>query len=88
VMRRCYVEKYFQEMLKWPGMPEYVLKCMLTAHGPWIHVDRFGYKWRMRQDATHTALPLAFVYSARWRVIPVLQQAARKYNARINLEPF
>jgi hypothetical protein len=85
VMRRCYVRKYFLEMLKWPRMPEYVLKCLLTAHGPWIHVDRFGYKWRMRTAASHTSIPMKHVYAARWRVIPVLQEAAWRFKARINV---
>ena len=86
VMRRCYVQKYFLEMLKWPKMCEYILKCLLTAHGPWIHVDRFGYKWRMRPDASHISIPMRNVYAARWRVIPILQEAAKKNNVRIQTD--
>jgi hypothetical protein len=85
VMRRCYVEKYALEILKWPKMPEYVLKCLITEQGPWIHVDRFGYKWRMLSNSVHVAIPMEYVYAARWRVIPVLQEAARKFNARITV---
>jgi hypothetical protein len=81
VMRRSYVRKYFLEMLKWHNMSEYILKCLVTAHGPWIHVDRYGYKWRIAKKTAHSSMSLRYVYAARWRVIPALQQAAKKYDA-------
>lgn len=88
VMRRCYVEKYYLELLRWPSMPEFVLKGLITAHGPWIHVNRFGYKWRLSKGAVHNRMSPATVYAARWRVIPALQNAARKDMAVIQTDPF
>ena len=88
VMRRCYVEKYYLEMLRWPSMPEFILKGLLTAHGPWVHVNRFGYKWRLGKGTAHNRMSPATVYAARWRIIPALQNAARKYMAVIQTDPF
>lgn len=88
VMRRHLVERYYLELLRWPSMPEYILKCLLAAHGPWVHVNRFGYKWRMGKGATHSKVSPSTICAARWRVIPVLQQAAKKYKAVIKTEPF
>ncbi len=83
VMRRVYVERYYLELLRWPQMPEYILKCLLVNHGPWIHVNRFGYKWRLISDGLHGKITAKTVYAAKWRVIPTLQKAAKKYNAVI-----
>lgn len=88
VMRRCFVEKYYLELLRWPNMPEYILKCLITAHGPWVHVNRFCYKWRMTKRSVHTRMSPTTVYAARWRVIPALQQAARIHNAVIQTDSF
>ncbi len=87
VMRRCFAEKYYLELLRWPSMPEYILKCLITAHGPWLHVNRFGYKWRIGSEASHNKMTLMTIYAARWRVIPVLQMAAEKYGASICADP-
>ena len=87
-MRLCFVEKYYLELLRWPSMPEFVLKGLITAHGPWIHVNRFGYKWRLGKGAVHNRMSPASVYAARWRVIPALQNAAQKYMSVIRTDPF
>jgi hypothetical protein len=73
-MRRFLVEKYYLELLKLPEMPEYILKCLIAAHGPWVHVDRFGYQWRLNSGAVHHKLSAMTVNAARWRVIPVHQK--------------
>ena len=88
VMRRCFVAKHLTELGRWPHLAEFVLKGLLVNHGPWIHVDSFGYKWRMHEEGqNHKGYSLMDVYAARWRVIPVLQNAARKYRARIPVSP-
>lgn len=86
VMRRCFVRKYLLELGRWPNMAEFVLKGLITAHGPWIHVNRFGYKWRMSDSPAHKRQSIMHVYAARWRVIPTLQQAARACNATIKVD--
>lgn len=86
VMRRCFVKKYLLELGRWPNMAEFVLKGLITAHGPWIHVDRFGYKWRMSKNAAHKRQSIMHVYAARWRVIPTLQQAAKDCRATIKID--
>jgi hypothetical protein len=87
VMRRCFVEKYYLELLRWPSMPEFILKGLITAHGPWIHVGRFGYKWRMTKGSAHTRMSPSTICAAQWRVIPALRNAARKYKAVIQADP-
>jgi Glycosyl transferase family 2 len=88
VMRRKFVQPHLEEIEeKWPNMAEFVLKGLLCQYGPWIHVDRFGYKWRMPPQGvkpTHKQMPVMGVYAARWRIIPILYQAARKYGAEIS----
>ncbi|APG25579.1 glycosyltransferase family protein [Syntrophotalea acetylenica] len=86
VMRRRFMQKYLLELGRWPNMAEFVLKGLITAHGPWIHVNRFGYKWRMSGNAAHKRQSLMHVYAARWRVIPTLQQAARACSATIKVD--
>lgn len=88
VMRRCFVERCSLELLNWHSMPEYVLKCMLTRFGPWIHVDQFGYKWRLRKNSAHRAITPKAICAAQWRVIPILQKAAEKYQAVILNDSF
>lgn len=84
VMHRKYVEKYYLEMFRWQSMSELVLKGLLVNHGPWVHVDEFGYKWRMMPQGDHNSVPVKVIYAARWRIIPSLQKAAEKYGAVIN----
>lgn len=88
VMRRKFVQPHLEEIeKKWPNMAEFVLKGLLCQHGPWIHVDQFGYKWRMPlqgRQPTHKQMPVMGVYAARWRIIPGLYLAARKYGAGIS----
>ncbi len=86
VMRRCFVERHLLELGRWPNMAEFVLKGLLTNHGPWIHVNRFGYKWRMTNNPAHKHQSVMNVYAARWRIIPSLQQAATKYQATIRTD--
>ncbi len=87
VMRRKFAEKHFDELQKWPHLAEFILKGLITSYGPWIHVDRFGYKWRIHDDThSHKAFPLMGLYSARWRVIPILQRAAQKYGAGLPID--
>lgn len=86
VMRRCFVERYMLELRRWPSMAEFVLKGLLTNHGPWIHINRFGYKWRMSSRPAHKRQSIMHVYSARWRVIPSLQQAAKTCQATIRTD--
>lgn len=86
VMRRSFVQKYLLELARWPNMAEFVLKGLLTAHGPWVHVNRFGYKWRINNNAAHKRQSIMNVYAARWRVIPTLQQAAKAYKAAIKID--
>lgn len=88
VMRRSFVDRCSMEILRWPSMPEYILKCMLTRFGPWIHVDRFGYKWRLRQGGAHSMISAQTICAAQWRAIPILQKAALAYNAVIRHEHF
>jgi hypothetical protein len=88
VMRRCFAEKCYLEMLRWPSMPEYILKCLITAYGPWVHVNRFGYKWRLSKYSAHSQISPTTVCAAQWRVIPVLQKAAKAYKALICPEIF
>lgn len=83
VMRRSYVEKYYLEMIRWKSMSELVLKGLLVNHGPWIHVDQFGYKWRMMPKGDHNTIPVKVIYAARWRIIPSLQKAAERHGAVI-----
>jgi len=85
VMRRKFVERHYDELLKWPVMAEYVLKCLIVQHGPWVHVDRIGYKWRIHNSGSHRRFNMMSTYAARWRVIPVLKRAAEKYGAKIPL---
>lgn len=56
VMRRSIVEKYFDAMLRHPKIPEYVLRGMMIEHGPWVHVDRYGYKWRKTKGTLRSTL--------------------------------
>ncbi len=88
VMRRSMVEKYYLEILRWRSMTDYVLKCLLSSQGPWIHVDQFGYKWRMKPGSAHTQFPPSIVCAAQWRVIPVLREVAKKYKSVLHVEPF
>lgn len=84
VMRRQFVEQHLHELEKWPNLAEFILKGLVAAHGPWIHVDRFGYKWRLHDDGPwHKKFPTMGLYAARWRIIPVLQKAASKYQAHL-----
>jgi hypothetical protein len=84
VMRRSYVEPYLNELEdKWPSLADFILKGLICKHGPWIHVDRFGYKWRIHRTNNHKDFPIKDVYAARWRVIPTLYEAAIKYQARL-----
>ena len=86
VMRRRFVAPHLQELSdKWPYLADFVLKGLLAAHGPWIHVDRFGYKWRIHGNTAHKKYPVMGLYAARWRIIPSLQRAA--YSLRATLEP-
>lgn len=84
VMRRSLVEKHYLEILRWAIMPEYILKCLLVSQGPWVHVNRFGYKWRLNQGAAHSKIPPSIICAAQWRVIPTLQRAAKEHNAVIH----
>ncbi len=86
VMRRCFVERYLLELKRWPNMSDFVLKGLLAAHGPWIHLNRFGYKWRMTDNPAHKHQSSMHIYAARWRIIPSLQQAAKKYQATIKTD--
>ncbi len=86
VIRREFVQKYLLELRRWPGMAEFVLKGLLPAHGPWIHVNRMGYKWRMAKGASHKRHSMMNVYAARWRVIPTLQKAAQLYKATLQVD--
>lgn len=83
VMRREYVEQYLDELSKWPNMPEFILKALLTQNGPWVHTDRIGYKWRVDPSlqSTHRNMPISGVNAARWRVIPLLYMAAQTYQS-------
>jgi hypothetical protein len=85
VMRRKYIELLIDELHKWPNLSEFVVKCLITDFGPWIHVNRFGYKWRLHtRNPSHRGSSLMAVYAARWRVIPSLQRAAKRYQTSIN----
>jgi len=86
VMRRCFVEKYLLELKRWPNMAEFVLKGLLAGCGPWIHVDRVGYKWRVSAQGAHRQQSMTHVYAARWRIIPTLQKAAKRYGATISAD--
>lgn len=86
VMRREFVEKCYLELIRWPNMSEYILKCFLTKYGPWIHVNRFGYKWRLLKESCHNQMSQTSVCAAQWRVIPILQKAAKKYKAVIRTD--
>jgi hypothetical protein len=89
VMRREFVLPHLNELeSKWPHLAEFVLKGLLCAHGPWLHVNRTGYRWRVHDQGSHKAYPIMGVYAARWRIIPTLYQAARKYQAKTQLEEF
>ncbi len=83
VMRRSFVEKYLLELKRWPNMAEFVLKGLLAGCGPWIHVNQVGYKWRVSAHGAHRKQSMTYVYAARWRIIPTLQQAAKRYGATI-----
>jgi hypothetical protein len=86
VMRRRFVEKHLKELNKWPNLAEFILKGLLPAHGPWVHVNGYGYKWRQHGDHSHKKLPMMGLYAARWRIIPTLQRAAYKYNTELPSE--
>ena len=81
VMRRKFVGQYLDEFHKWPHLSEFILKGLLTSDGPWIHINRFGYKWRIHGANSHKSFPLMGLYAARWRIIPTLLRAAKKYGA-------
>jgi hypothetical protein len=87
VIRRRYVEPHLAELAdKWPYLADFVLKGLLTAYGPWVHVDRFGYKWRLHGETAHKKFPVMGLYAARWRIIPTLQRAAYAHRAALNPE--
>ena len=86
VMRRRFAEPHLDELAgKWPNLPEFVLKGLVAAHGPWIHVNRFGYKWRVQKSAAHKKFSMIGLNAARWRIIPTLQRAAAVHG--MTLEP-
>ena len=87
VMRREFVNYHLNELSKWPVMAEYVLKCLLVQHGPWLHINRVGYKWRIHGKGSHKRFDLMSTYAARWRVIPILKKAAEVYKAQIPITP-
>lgn len=86
VMRREFVLRHLAEMEKWPNLAEFVLKGLLTQYGPWVHAGKVGYKWRVGNPvkASHKRFPVAGVYAARWRIIPLLYKAALKYQAKLS----
>lgn len=86
VMRREYVLRHLDEMDRWPNLAEFVLKGLLTKYGPWVPANKTGYKWRISssEKATHKRFPVTGVYAARWRIIPLLYQAAQKYQAKLS----
>jgi len=87
VMRRSCVEPYLDEIERqWPHLADFVLKGLICQHGPWIHVNRKGYKWRIHRSNDHKELSVINVYAARWRIIPTLYQAAKKYNLKLPTE--
>lgn len=88
VMRREYVERCYMELLRWSSMAEYILKGLLVNYGKWVHVNRFGYKWRMGTDTTHTRISATKTCAAKWRVIPSLQRAAERYGSSISADKF
>ena len=86
VMKRDYVLKHLVELEKWPNLAEFIIKGLLTQYGPWIHTDLVGYKWRVAQTdkSTHKNFPVTGLNAARWRIIPLLYQAAQKYQAKMS----
>ena len=82
VMRREAVLPYLQELDRWPNLAEFVLKGLMVQQGPWVRTDMVGYQWRISENrqSTHKQFPVTGVNAARWRIIPLLYQAARKYN--------
>lgn len=82
VMKREYVLKHIVELEQWPNLAEFVLKGLLTQYGPWVHTNYIGYKWRVAQTdkSTHKSFPLSGLNAARWRIIPLLYKAAKKYQ--------
>lgn len=87
VMRREAVLPHLEELeTKWPHLADFVLKGLLCAHGPWLYVDRVGYHWRVHDKGNHKASTIMGIYAARWRIIPTLYQAARKYQTKISIE--
>jgi len=87
VMRREFVQRHLEELEnKWPNLAEFVLKGLLTQYGLWINSGKIGYKWRIcnSDNTTHKSFPITGVYAARWRIIPLLYQAAQKYQAKLS----
>lgn len=80
VMRRCYVEKYYDDLILLRHLGEYILKALITEHGPWMHVNHVGYKWRVWNGGAHVWFSNDDIHNARWKVIPLLQKAAVVYN--------
>jgi len=82
VMRRTAVLPYLKELDKWPNLAEFVLKGLMVQSGPWVRTNLVGYQWRIsdNQQATHKQFPITGVNAARWRIIPLLYQAAKKYG--------
>ncbi len=84
VMRREAVTPHLSELAeRWPRLAEFVLKGLICEYGPWIHVDRIGYKWRLHNENGHRQYPVTDLYAARWRVIPTLYTAAQKVGAKL-----
>ena len=83
VMRRSALQPYLKELDKWPNLAEFVLKGLMVQQGPWVRTNMVGYKWRInnQQTTAHKQFHVAGVNAARWRIIPLLYQAARKYQS-------
>ncbi len=86
VMRREFVDQHMDELRQWPFLADFILKGLLTAHGPWIHVNGFGYKWRLHQNQAHKKYPRTGLNAARWRIIPTLREAAYRYKAKLPID--
>lgn len=86
VMRRKFVQQHLDELQLWPYLADFILKGLLAAHGPWIHVNGFGYKWRLHRNQAHKKYPRTGLNAARWRIIPSLREAAFRHKAQLSID--